>query len=273
MTTLLDSPAAVGAAPSVPFGFQLSDDQIAVRKMVREFAESEIGPHVMEWDEAQAFPREAIARLGELGMLGVIVPEEYGGVRGGQPLFGFAHPTWQSLEDCIEALIPLLSRLALSLQRGDAPPDAPQRDRQGILVADRPRHAKPKSPRALADGRVEAAGQPLDEPTRGRGVERGPQLVVTRPRTRQAQVVRDGAVEQVGPLRHPRDAPMPVVAGPRRQRTAVHAHLARRRLHEPQQEVGTGRLAAAALTDEPHHFPRIERKGHPVYSSNQSPVG
>ncbi len=79
MTTLLDSPAAVGAAPSVPFGFQLSDDQLAVRKMVREFAESELAPHVMEWDEAQAFPREAIARLGELGMLGVIVPEEYGG--------------------------------------------------------------------------------------------------------------------------------------------------------------------------------------------------
>jgi len=79
MTTLLDSPTAVPAAVSAPFGFELSDDQLAVRKMVREFAESELAPHVMEWDEAQAFPREAIARLGELGMLGVIVPEEYGG--------------------------------------------------------------------------------------------------------------------------------------------------------------------------------------------------
>jgi len=79
MTTLLDSPAAVPAASSVPFGFELSDDQLAVRKMVREFAASELAPHVMEWDEAQVFPREAIARLGELGMLGVIVPEEYGG--------------------------------------------------------------------------------------------------------------------------------------------------------------------------------------------------
>lgn len=79
MTTLLESPAAAGAVSSVPFGFQLSDDQLAVRKMVREFAESELLPHVMEWDEAQTFPREAIARLGELGMLGVIIPEEYGG--------------------------------------------------------------------------------------------------------------------------------------------------------------------------------------------------
>jgi alkylation response protein AidB-like acyl-CoA dehydrogenase len=79
MTTLLDSPAAVGAASSVPFGFQLSDDQLAVRKMVREFAESEIAPHVMEWDEAQIFPREVISRLGDLGMLGILVPEAYGG--------------------------------------------------------------------------------------------------------------------------------------------------------------------------------------------------
>ena len=79
MTTLLESPAAVGAASSASFGFQLSDDQLAVRKMVREFAQSEIAPHVMEWDEAQVFPREVMARLGELGMLGVLVPEEYGG--------------------------------------------------------------------------------------------------------------------------------------------------------------------------------------------------
>ena len=79
MTILLDSPAAVHAASSAPFGFQLSDDQLAVRKMVREFAESEIAPHVMAWDESQDFPREVIARLGDLGMLGVIIPEAYGG--------------------------------------------------------------------------------------------------------------------------------------------------------------------------------------------------
>lgn len=79
MSTLLESPAAASAASSAPFGFQLSDDQVAVRKMVREFAESEIAPHVMEWDEAQVFPREVIARLGDLGMLGVIIPEAYGG--------------------------------------------------------------------------------------------------------------------------------------------------------------------------------------------------
>jgi alkylation response protein AidB-like acyl-CoA dehydrogenase len=59
--------------------FALTDEQEAIRRMVREFAESEIAPHVKEWDEAQTFPREAMRQLGDLGMLGVLVPEEYGG--------------------------------------------------------------------------------------------------------------------------------------------------------------------------------------------------
>jgi alkylation response protein AidB-like acyl-CoA dehydrogenase len=59
--------------------FSLSDEQEAIRRMVREFAEAEIAPHVMEWDEAQTFPREAIRKLAEFGMMGVLVPEEFGG--------------------------------------------------------------------------------------------------------------------------------------------------------------------------------------------------
>jgi alkylation response protein AidB-like acyl-CoA dehydrogenase len=59
--------------------FSLSDEQEAIRQMVREFAKREIAPHVKEWDEAQTFPREAIRQLGDLGMLGVLVPEAYGG--------------------------------------------------------------------------------------------------------------------------------------------------------------------------------------------------
>src|SRR5919107_2184879 len=46
---------------------------------VREFAQSEIAPHVMEWDESQHFPIELKPKLAELGLLGVIFPEEYGG--------------------------------------------------------------------------------------------------------------------------------------------------------------------------------------------------
>lgn len=59
--------------------FRLSDEQQQIKQMVREFAESEIKPHVMEWDEAQHFPLDVVKKLGDLGMLGVIFPEEYGG--------------------------------------------------------------------------------------------------------------------------------------------------------------------------------------------------
>ncbi|HEY7369607.1 MAG TPA: acyl-CoA dehydrogenase family protein [Thermoanaerobaculia bacterium] len=57
----------------------LSPDREAVRKAARDFAESEIRPHVMRWDEAQEFPREVFRKLGELGFLGVLFPEEFGG--------------------------------------------------------------------------------------------------------------------------------------------------------------------------------------------------
>lgn len=50
-----------------------------LRESAREFAEAEIGPHVMEWDEAQHFPLELVPKMGELGMMGAIVPPELGG--------------------------------------------------------------------------------------------------------------------------------------------------------------------------------------------------
>ncbi len=59
--------------------FRLTEEQIQIQQSVKDFAESEIKPHVMEWDEAQTFPAEVVKKLGELGMLGAIFPEEYGG--------------------------------------------------------------------------------------------------------------------------------------------------------------------------------------------------
>jgi alkylation response protein AidB-like acyl-CoA dehydrogenase len=59
--------------------FTFTDEQIHLRKSVREFAEGEIAPHVMEWDEASHFPTELLPKLGEMGLMGVIFPEEYGG--------------------------------------------------------------------------------------------------------------------------------------------------------------------------------------------------
>jgi alkylation response protein AidB-like acyl-CoA dehydrogenase len=59
--------------------FEYTPEQIHLRKAVREFAEAEIAPHVMEWDEAQIFPHEVIRKLGTLGYMGSIFPEELGG--------------------------------------------------------------------------------------------------------------------------------------------------------------------------------------------------
>ncbi len=59
--------------------FRTSEQQDILRRTVREFAEAEIRPHVMTWDEAQHFPVELVPRLGALGLMGIEIPEEYGG--------------------------------------------------------------------------------------------------------------------------------------------------------------------------------------------------
>jgi hypothetical protein len=59
--------------------FEYTPEQVQLRREVREFAMAEIAPHVMEWDEAQTFPLEVIRKLGKLGYMGAIFPEEYGG--------------------------------------------------------------------------------------------------------------------------------------------------------------------------------------------------
>ncbi|MFT3745971.1 MAG: acyl-CoA dehydrogenase family protein [Pyrinomonadaceae bacterium] len=59
--------------------FELSEEQLQIKYSIREFAESEIRPHVMEWDEEQHFPEELRPKLAELGLMGILFPEEYGG--------------------------------------------------------------------------------------------------------------------------------------------------------------------------------------------------
>ncbi len=58
---------------------ELTAEQLQIKYSVREFAEAEIAPHVLEWDETQHFPVELLPKLAELGLMGVIFPEEYGG--------------------------------------------------------------------------------------------------------------------------------------------------------------------------------------------------
>ncbi|MGI8667674.1 MAG: acyl-CoA dehydrogenase family protein [Jatrophihabitans sp.] len=59
--------------------FELSADHELFRKVVREFAEAEVAPHVARWDREHYFPTELIPKMGELGLFGLVVPEEYGG--------------------------------------------------------------------------------------------------------------------------------------------------------------------------------------------------
>lgn len=59
--------------------FNLTEQQLEVQKLARDFAQNEIAPTVMKYDEAQEFPMDIAKKLGEVGFLGIIFPEEYGG--------------------------------------------------------------------------------------------------------------------------------------------------------------------------------------------------
>ncbi len=73
-TTTLSS-----AEPRSSHSFKLTGDQEQLRDLIRKFAAKEIAPHVMEWDEASEFPASVVKQLGEMGLMGIIFPEEYGG--------------------------------------------------------------------------------------------------------------------------------------------------------------------------------------------------
>ncbi len=61
------------------YPFVLTEEQEHLRREIREFAAREIAPNVMAWDEASEFPLAVVKKLGEMGLLGVIFPAEYGG--------------------------------------------------------------------------------------------------------------------------------------------------------------------------------------------------
>lgn len=62
-----------------------TENQTLIAQMVRDFGAQYMQPHIMEWDESQEFPREVFRQLGELGLMGVLVPTEYGGAGFGYP--------------------------------------------------------------------------------------------------------------------------------------------------------------------------------------------
>ena len=64
---------------NLSFTPELTENQILIRDTIKDFAQKKIKPKVMEWDEAQHFPMEIFRELGELGFMGIIFPEKYGG--------------------------------------------------------------------------------------------------------------------------------------------------------------------------------------------------
>jgi alkylation response protein AidB-like acyl-CoA dehydrogenase len=83
----------------------VSAEREAILQTLRDFLEAEIRPHVLRWDEAQEFPREVFRKLGELGFLGVLFPEEYGGA-------GLSYMDYQAIVEEISSVDP---SVALSL--------------------------------------------------------------------------------------------------------------------------------------------------------------
>ena len=60
--------------------FELSKEHEDFRKVVREFAEAEVEPHIAKWDKDHHFPSDLVPKMGELGLFGLVVPEEFGGM-------------------------------------------------------------------------------------------------------------------------------------------------------------------------------------------------
>jgi alkylation response protein AidB-like acyl-CoA dehydrogenase len=73
------SSASVTQATPNTYPFTLTEDQEQLRKEIRDFAAREIAPNVMRWDEASEFPMDVVKQMGQMGLLGVIFPVEYGG--------------------------------------------------------------------------------------------------------------------------------------------------------------------------------------------------
>ena len=88
--------------------FELTAEQEAFRKVVRDFAEHEIAPHAEEWDRDHTFPVDTVRAMGELGLFGLPFPEEYGG----------SNADFTSLCLAIEELGRVYSSMAITLSAG-----------------------------------------------------------------------------------------------------------------------------------------------------------
>lgn len=94
--------------------FDLTDEQQALRRSVRAFAEKEIRPNVREWDEAQELPREVVRALGELGVLGALLPEDVGGAAMGYVEFALIMEELARVDPSVALVVAAQSSLCAS---------------------------------------------------------------------------------------------------------------------------------------------------------------
>jgi short/branched chain acyl-CoA dehydrogenase len=99
----------------VDFTLELTDEQRALRGMLREFADAEIAPHAAEWDRTATFPARTIRQLGELGVMGLPFPERYGGIGAGSLSMAIA------LEELARVDSSVAITVAASVSLGGAP--------------------------------------------------------------------------------------------------------------------------------------------------------
>ncbi len=71
--------ATAHANDTTGMNFDLNENQVMIAQSIKDFAEREIRPNLMKWDEEQIFPRELFTKMGELGFMGVFIPEKYEG--------------------------------------------------------------------------------------------------------------------------------------------------------------------------------------------------
>jgi butyryl-CoA dehydrogenase len=104
-----EHPSAQGHRRTIePVHVEFTDEQRALRKLVRDFAEAEIAPHAEAWDASHTFPLDVVRQMGELGLFGIPFPEEYGG--GGADL--------TTLCIAIEELARVDQSMAITLEAG-----------------------------------------------------------------------------------------------------------------------------------------------------------
>jgi alkylation response protein AidB-like acyl-CoA dehydrogenase len=99
----------------VDFALELTDEQRALRGMLREFADAHIAPFAAEWDRTGSFPTETVRKLGELGVMGLPFPEQYGGVGAGTLSMAIA------LEELARVDSSVAITVAASVSLGGAP--------------------------------------------------------------------------------------------------------------------------------------------------------